>query len=99
MGTKWYYAENGERRGPAASEEIVKLIEGDDAQPALIWAEGIQIAIPPSAEEEAKKLPESKRAALARRARNELIEYLAIAGYLAVCFGALLLYKATILES
>jgi hypothetical protein len=98
MGTKWYYAENGEKRGPATSGEIVKLIEQDDAQPALIWAEGLQLAVP-SAEAEAKKPPESKRATLARRARNELIEYAAIASYLAVCFGALLFYKATILES
>ena len=98
MGTKWYYAENGEKRGPATSEEIVKLIEQDDAQPALIWAERVQPAVP-SAEAEAKMPPELKRASLARRARNELIKYLAIAGYLAVCFGALLFYKATILES
>ncbi len=43
--------------------------------------------------------PELKPATLARRVRNELIEYTAIAGYLAVCFGALLFYKAAILES
>jgi hypothetical protein len=98
MGTKWYYAENGERRGPATSEELVKLIEQDDSQPALIWAEGVQLASP-AAEAETKATPESKRATLARRARNELIEYLAIASYLAVYFGALLFYKATILES
>ena len=52
-----------------------------------------------SGEAEAKKLSELKGPSLARRARNELIEYLAIASYLAVCFGALLFYKATILES
>jgi hypothetical protein len=112
MGMKWYYAENGERAGPATREEIVKLIERDDAQPILIWAEGLAgspegssasecgpkapagPAAPPSA-----KAPESKKATLARRARDELIEYLAIAAYLAVCFGALLFYKAAILES
>ena len=89
---KWYYAENGERAGPATREEIVKLIERDDAPPILIWAEGLDGSA-------ATKAPESKKATLARRARNELIEYLAIAAYLAVCFGALLFYKATILES
>jgi len=105
MGMKWYYAENGERAGPATREEIVKLIERDDAQPVLIWAEGLAgspdgsaALAPPSAEAEATKPPESKKATLARRARNELIEYLAIAAYLAVCFGALLFYKAAILE-
>lgn len=99
MGTKWYYAENGERRGPATSEEIVRLIEREDAQPVLIWAGGIQMTTPLSAEEDTKGAAGAKRASLARRARDELIEYLAIAGYLAVCFGALLFYKATILES
>ena len=58
----------------------------------------MQLAVP-SAEAEAKKPPELERPTLARRARSELIEYMAIAGYLAVCFGALLFYKATILES
>ena len=95
MGMKWYYAENGERAGPATSEEIVKLIERDDAQPILIWAEGLA----GGAEAEATKAPEPKKATLARRARNELIEYLAIAAYLAVCFAALLFYKAAILDS
>ncbi|MGB7916172.1 MAG: hypothetical protein WCF79_12915, partial [Rhodomicrobium sp.] len=95
MGMKWYYAENGERAGSATSEEIVKLIERDDAQPILIWAEGLA----GGAEAEATKAPEPKKATLARRARNELIEYLAIAAYLAVCFAALLFYKAAILDS
>jgi hypothetical protein len=100
MGMKWYYAENGERAGPATREEIVKLIERDDAQPVLIWAEGLAgSADGISAEAEAAKAPETKKATLARRARNELIEYLTIAAYLAVCFGALLLYKAAILDS
>jgi hypothetical protein len=115
MGMKWYYAENGERAGPATREEIVKLIERDDAQPILIWAEGLPgsldgsaawgwvsnapAGVPPSTEAEATKAPESKKATLARRARNELTEYLAIAAYLAVCFAALLFYKATILDS
>lgn len=98
MGKKWYYAESGEKRGPATSEEIVKLIGRDDAHTTLIWAEGVQLASP-AAEAETKATPESKRATLARRARNELIEYAAIATYLAVCFSALLFYKATILES
>lgn len=37
-------------------------------------------------------------AALGRRARNEFIEYLLISAYLYVCFGSVLLYKATILK-
>lgn len=41
----------------------------------------------------------AEKPTLRTRARNELIEYLAIASYLAVCFGALLFYKAAILET
>jgi hypothetical protein len=41
----------------------------------------------------------AKQASLAQRARRELIEYLGISAYLYVCFGALILYKATILHS
>lgn len=41
----------------------------------------------------------AKRAELARRARHELYEFLAIAAYLWVCFGALVVYKATVLRS
>lgn len=118
MGTKWYYAENGERVGPATSEEIVKLIGRDESAPVLIWAEGIAGGLDasgafewvanapdngrrsaPSADAETNAALELDRPTLARRARNELIEYLTIAAYLAVCFGALLLFKATILES
>jgi hypothetical protein len=98
MGTKWYDAENGEKRGPATSEESETLIEQDNAQTARIWAKGEQLTAA-SAKAEAVNSRETKRATLARRARNELIEYLAVASYLAVCFGALLFYKATILES
>lgn len=43
--------------------------------------------------------PDVGQPTLARRVRSELTEYLAIAGYLAVCFAALLFYKAAILES
>jgi hypothetical protein len=35
---------------------------------------------------------------LAQRARRELIEYLVVASYLFVCFGALIFYKASILR-
>ncbi len=98
MGRKWYYAENGERAGPATSEEIVNLIGRDDGEPTLVWSEGLSLSAPLTAED-AKKSAELKRMSLAGRARNELIEYLAIASYLAVWFGALLFYKATILES
>jgi hypothetical protein len=40
-----------------------------------------------------------KQATISQRLRNELIEYLAISSYLYVCFGSLMFYKATILQS
>ena len=74
---------------------------GMDASHVAEWmasaAAGGALAAP-STEAETKK-PELKRPTLARRLRNELIEYMAIAAYLAVCFGALLFFKAAILES
>lgn len=73
---------------------------GLDASGASGWAPNASVggALAPSVEGETTN-PELKPATLARRVRNELIEYTAIAGYLAVCFGALLFYKAAILES
>jgi hypothetical protein len=40
----------------------------------------------------------SHKPSLAERARRELVEYAAIAAYLYVCFGALILYKAAVLR-
>jgi hypothetical protein len=39
------------------------------------------------------------RVSLAARGRRELIQYLAISAYLYVCFGALIFYKESILQS
>jgi hypothetical protein len=43
--------------------------------------------------------PAPKKATLVQRMRHELSEYFMISAYLFVCFGALLFYKAAILES
>lgn len=112
MEMKWYYQENGTKIGPVTNEEIVNLIEAAKTQPLAIWnedmpgASGWAVDAPatgplaaPDAKAETKKLPEQIKPTLRRRLRNELIEYLKIAGYLAVCFGALLFFKAAILES
>jgi GYF domain 2 len=40
-----------------------------------------------------------RKATLIQRARNELVEYLAISAYLFVCFGSLLFYKSAILRN
>ncbi len=104
MEMKWYYAENGEKIGPVTNEEIVKLVETAKTQPLAIWTEDMPGGAngplaAPDAEARKKELPEQKKPTLARRVRNELVEYLKIASYLAVCFGAVLFYKAAILES
>lgn len=98
---KWYYKEHGKIAGLAAREDIAKLIERNDAGPIVIWAEDEAPGEPPglSIEPETKKSQSEGRETLGARMRNELVEYLAIVVYLAVCFGALLFYKATILES
>jgi len=52
---------------------------------------------------EAKTAPEAaasaEKATLAQRAKHELIEFGIVALYLYVCFGALIFYKASILQS
>jgi hypothetical protein len=47
---------------------------------------------------ETKMVSTAGAATLTQKARRELIHYLAISGYLYVCFGALIFYKAAILR-
>jgi GYF domain 2 len=48
--------------------------------------------------DEIKSLKPAARAPLLQRLRHELIEYLIISGYLYICFGSLIFYKAAILR-
>lgn len=41
--------------------------------------------------------PTATKISLVQRARHELIEYIVISAYLYICFGALILYKASVL--
>ena len=43
--------------------------------------------------------PTAAKITLAQRARRELIEYIVISAYLYICFGALILYKASVLRA
>ena len=43
--------------------------------------------------------PTAAKITLAQRARHELIEYIVISAYLYICFGALILYKASVLRA
>ncbi|WP_155942422.1 DUF4339 domain-containing protein [Rhodomicrobium vannielii] len=112
MEAKWYYAENGACVGPTTSEEIIRRIERGKDQPYLIWTDGLNGRAngntPTSTAFFAEELaaapqrdvgPKSKRAVLVHRARDELIQYLAVSTYLAVCFGALIFFKAAVLGS
>ncbi len=81
------------------TEDMPGGIDGSGASGWSVAAPANGPLAAPDAEAETKAPPEPKKPTLARRLRNELIEYLKIAGYLAVCFGALLFFKAAILES
>jgi hypothetical protein len=50
-------------------------------------------------QEERSMEPTATKTTLVQRARHELIEYIVISAYLYICFGALILYKATVLRA
>jgi hypothetical protein len=50
-------------------------------------------------QEERSMEPTAAKTTLIQRARRELIEYIVIAAYLYICFGALILYKASVLRA
>jgi hypothetical protein len=65
---------------------------------AALEAAGATLAPDAEADAQTKGASSAQRATLAQRARRELIEYLVVASYLFVCFGALIFYKASILH-
>ena len=112
MADEWYYSENGTSVGPISTIEVLRRISRATARPHFVWTEGMtQWADGRDLPEFAAALrtasiqveePSAKhagRSELARRARHELISYLAISAYLLIWFSALLFFKATILGS
>lgn len=79
------------------------MAEWTDAQAVPALSRLFRTTSPPSPAVIERSLVEdaqaTKKAPLMQRLRRELFEYLMISIYLFVCFGALLFYKAAILES
>lgn len=114
METKWYYALGGESVGPVPADDIRARI-GGSSEPVLVWTAGMAewadarsltaFGTPPDgvsdahAQGESADVQQSRKARLVERARHEIIEYLAISGYLCICFSAILFYKAAVLHS
>ncbi len=80
--------------------------EGASAPPAANAIPGSRAEVQkPDGEPAPQSVPQAanasaaKHAALLSRARHEAVQYLTISTYLAICFGALLFYKAAVLES
>jgi hypothetical protein len=110
---QWYVAQDGEVIGPLSGSELA-VIAATRPGPVLVWKDGLHGWVEAGEVDELRSVlgpPVRATAAslatatatvakptLAQRARREAIEYAAIAGYLYVCFGALVLYKAAILH-
>lgn len=106
MQTNWYYGENGGVSGPVIAQEIIDRLRLSPGKSLLVWTEGM------AEWADASQIPEFSAAfaaeqqagvatkpPLSSRLRRELIDYAIVSAYLYVCFGALILYKATILHS
>jgi hypothetical protein len=79
------------------------MAEWTDARAVLALAQLFRIATPRSSaavlDHANVAEPLTSKTTLSQRLRKELTEYLVIAAYLYVCFGALIFYKATVLQS
>jgi len=113
MKAKWYYVENDQTAGPTTLEDLSERLKRA-GQSRLVWTEGMADwtdakAVPAlsrffqssAATFNPGHLPEppATKATLRQRLRHELTEYLIISTYLYVCFGSLIFYKASILQS
>lgn len=94
----WFVAEQGRAVGPLPAERIAEKL-GAAAGPLLVWRDGFAQWV------DARTLPEfcapastSTNRPLMARVKHEFVEFLRIAGYLWVCFGALTVYKAAVLR-
>jgi hypothetical protein len=104
MSAKWYVAEQGKAVGPLTVEQVRLRAQAAPDGALLVWTTGMEQwtdarLAPDLLAGGPKKAISIDRAELARRAKHELYEYLAISAYLWVCFGALMIYKTAVLRS
>ncbi|SHH41780.1 DUF4339 domain-containing protein [Bradyrhizobium erythrophlei] len=115
MRADWYYIEDDETVGPTTLEDVARQIrragqsrfvwtegmtEWTDARAVPALSQLFRTAAQPSSVAVSGRADLApKQATVSQRLRNELIEYLTISSYLYVCFGSLMFYKATILQS
>ena len=82
-----------EDASPSRAADAIASVTGK------VQAEKLDGVPAPEAATHAANASAAEHKTLARRARREAVQYLTISTYLAICFGALLFYKAAILES
>jgi hypothetical protein len=111
MAGTWYYAADGKSIGPLSTAEVFHRIVLSKNESHMVWTEGMsgwaeaftRFEFFHAFDAESSPAPTAVKAptkvTLARRARNELIEFLGISAYLFICFGALIAYKSAILRS
>jgi hypothetical protein len=113
MNAEWYYVENDITIGPTTLADLAERFRGAKDEPCLVWTEGMSdwadAATVPAISKLLQSFPAQRlsrsetamprKATIIQRARNELIEYLAISAYLFICFGSLLFYKSAILRN
>lgn len=104
MSAKWFCAESGKAVGPLTADQVRDRARAAPEGRLLVWASGMaQWADARDVSELAAGAPRKRfsftREELARRAREEFIEFAGISAYLFVCFGALMVYKSAVLRS
>lgn len=112
MTAQWFVARHGDVVGPLALSEVAAMVAAEPDGDLLVWADGFSGWLRPYEVEALRgarpvaraghaasaHAPESHKESLAERARHELVAYAVIAGYLYVCFGALIFFKAAVLS-
>ncbi len=113
MAAAVYYAQDGSKVEPVSVDEIILRMREAGDRPFYVWTEGMSewrdareleefsdvFQAPEPRPEPAAKAASAAHETLAKRARHEMIAYMAVSGYLFVWFSAVMFYKATILRS
>jgi hypothetical protein len=112
MDDQWFVSRRGDVVGPMTQNEVAAMVANAEDEDLLIWADGFSEWRKPEdvaalqrvdatvggSHAASSHAPSEHRESLAERARHELVAYAIIAAYLYVCFGALILFKASVLS-